>query len=348
MKRFFRPLLIFCFLAGGYSAKAQLDLGLLLEAGSADANTYLQNYMAPAFRGLGFGMNGGWYQTAKPHKTLGFDLTVSLIASKVPAADEFFTFRNSDYNNFYYKGGSSVQVPTMFGPNLGADDLPQLTVKDFNDFDGDNDFDEDLISISAPTGLGLDEGDLGNLLPFNSVPVPMIQAGVGLFKGTDLKLRFIPEQNVEDDATVSLLGAGLLHDVTQWLPGEKLFPLSISVFAGFTRLESEIFFNDEKTQSMALEANSFMAQIIASKKLFIVTPYVGLGYATSDSDVSMLGTYNLDNGNTVVDPINFTYENSGFRANVGLTLHLAIFNFNADYAFQEYETLTVGFGISIR
>ena len=84
MKRFFKPLLIFCFLAGGYSAKAQLDLGLLLEAGSADANTYLQNYMAPAFIGLGFGMNVELYHTAKPHKTLGYDLTGSLIDSKVP------------------------------------------------------------------------------------------------------------------------------------------------------------------------------------------------------------------------------------------------------------------------
>ena len=71
-------------------------------------------------------MNGGWYNTAKPHKTLGFDLSVSLMATKVPKADEFFTFNNSDYTNFYYANGNSVSVPTMFGPNLGADDLPRF------------------------------------------------------------------------------------------------------------------------------------------------------------------------------------------------------------------------------
>lgn len=347
MKRIYTSLFALTLLLSSFSAKAQLDIGFLLEAGVNDANTYLQNYMAPAFRGLGFGMNGGWYQTAKPHKTLGFDLTVSLVASKVPAADEFFTFNNSDFENFYYAGGNSVQVPTMFGPNLGADDLPQLTVRDFSDVDNDGDLQEDLIRISAPTGLGLQEGELGELLPFNAVPVPMVQLGVGLFKGTDLKVRFIPEQNVEDDATISLMGFGLLHDITQWLPGEKIFPLSLSVFAGFTQLNSEIFLNDQKTQSMSLEANSFMAQVIASKKIFVLTPYVGLGYATADSNVQLKGSYDTDNG-TLVDPLNFEYTNSGFRANAGLTFELAVIRINAEYAFQEYDTFTVGFGLSIR
>jgi len=330
-----------------FNAKAQLDLGLLLEAGAGDATTYLQNYMAPAFRGLGYGMNGGWYQTAKPHKTLGFDLSVSLMASQVPEADEFFSFKNSDYTNFYYANGNSVNVPTMFGPNLGADDLPQLSVRDFSDEDNDGDLSEELIRISAPTGLGLEESEVGDLLPFNAVPTPMVQLGVGLFKGTDLKVRFVPEQNVEDEATISLLGFGLMHDITQWLPGEKIIPFSLSVFGGFTQLNTEIFLNDEKTQSMALEANSFLAQAIISKKILFITPYAGLGYATSSANVKLKGTYETENGD-LVDPIDFGYEDNGFRANVGLTLHLAIIRINAEYAFQEYDTVTVGFGISIR
>jgi len=347
MKRIYTFLLALTLVFSTFSAKAQLDIGFLLEAGANDANTYLSNYMAPAFRGLGFGMNGGWYQTAKPHKSLGFDLSVSLIASQVPAADEFFTFNNSEFENFYFAGGNSVQVPTMFGPNLGADDLPQLTVRDFSDIDSDGDLQEDLIRISAPTGLGLQEGDLGDILPFNAVPVPMVQLGVGLVKGTDLKVRFIPEQTIGDDATISLMGFGLLHDVTQWLPGENIFPLSLSVFAGFTQLNTEIFLDDSKTQSMSLEANSFTGQVIASKKILFFTPYVGLGFASSTSNVDLLGRFETENS-VLTDPLSFEYEDSGFRANAGLTLELAVIRLNVDYAFQEYNTLTVGFGISIR
>lgn len=328
-------------------AHAQLDLGIILEGGSADANTYLQNYMAPMFRGLGFGMNGGWYNTAKPHKTLGFDLTVTLMASKVPEADEFFTFNNSDYNNIYYANGSSVRVPTMFGPNLGADDLPELSIRDFDDVDGDGDITEELLRISAPTGLGLEEGELGDLLPFNAVPVPMIQLGVGLIKGTDLKVRYIPKQNVEDDASIQLFGLGLMHDITQWLPGEKLFPLSLSVFAGYTGMETEIFLDKDAGQSMLLEANSFMGQIIASKKILVFTPYAGIGWATSNADVTLKGTYETESA-TLVDPLQFNYEDSGFRANLGLMIKLAVITFSGEYAFQEYDTYSFGIGISIR
>jgi len=328
-------------------AVAQEDIGDILEGSIGDANTYLKNYMAPAFTGLGFGMNGGWYQTAKPHNTFGFDLTVSLIASKVPDVDRFFTFRNSDYTNFFYAQGNEVQVPTIFGPNETSTVLPQISVRDFTDQDNDGSFDEENLRFTAPGGLGLTEGELGEILPFNAVPVPMIQLGVGLIKNTDLKVRYIPTQNIEDDAQLSLLGFGLMHDITQWLPGEKIFPLSLSFFAGYTQLESEIYLNDDRTQSMTLKANSFLAQIVASKKFFLfLVPYVGLGYSTSNSNFGLLGTYETD-VETLVDPISFEYRNSGFRTNIGLTLDFAIFNFNAEYAIQEYDTFSVGFGISI-
>lgn len=348
MKKLYKIILTTAFaMFFGFNAKAQLDLGLLLEAGANDASKYLEGYMSPAFRGLGFGMNGGWYQTAKPHKTLGFDLTISLMASQVPDVDEFFTFNNSDFENFYFAGGNSTQVPTMFGPNLGADDLPQLSVRDFSDEDNDGDTMEELIRLSAPTGLGLEESEIGDLLPFNAVPVPMVQLGVGLIRGTDLKVRFIPEQNVEDDASISLIGFGLMHDVTQWIPGEKIIPFSLSVVAGFTQLNTAIYLNDDQSQSMELEANSFLAQAIISKKLLFVTPYVGLGYATANSTVSLKGSYETET-TTLVDPISFDVQNSGLRANAGITLELAAIRLNAEYAFQEYNTLTVGFGISIR
>lgn len=345
--KYLNKIAIALFLVLSFNAKAQLDLGLLLESGSEDANTYLENYMAPMFRGLGFGLNGGWYNTAKTHKKFGFDLSITMMASKVPEADEFFTFNNSDFKNLYYADGSSVRVPTMFGPNLGADDLPQLSVRDFDDTDGDGDITDELIRISAPTGLGLDESDIGEFLPFNSVPVPMIQLGVGLIKNTDLKVRYIPKQDFDGDATLELFGVGIMHDITQWLPAEKLLPLDLSLALGYTSMKSEIFLDKDANQSMALEANSFLAQVIASKEILTFTPYVGLGYATANSNVALKGRYETESS-TLVDPIQFDYQNNGFRANVGLRIRFAVITFTGEYAFQEYETLSVGMGVTIR
>ena len=52
-------------------------------------------------RGLGFGMNGGWY-CRNAHKTLGFDLTV--IDRVKSNRQTVFTFNNADYQNLYYAG----------------------------------------------------------------------------------------------------------------------------------------------------------------------------------------------------------------------------------------------------
>lgn len=347
MKRYIITSLFCASILFGFSqkAKAQLDLGTILEAGSGDVTTYLKNYAEPAFKGLGFGMNGGWYNTAETHNLLGVDLSVSVIASRVPTGAEFFTFNNSDYTNIYYKDGASVDVPTMFGPNLGADDLPQLSVRDFSDADNDGDTMEELVRLSAPTGLGLDEEDF---MPFNAVPVPMAQLGIGLFKNTDLKIRYIPNVEVDDDGnSVNLFGLGLMHDIKQWLPGEKLLPIDLSVFLGFTSLETNVYVDKDLDQKITMEANSFMAQAVVSKKISIITPYVGLGYATNDVTFKMLGDYETETS-VLTDPINFEYEDSGFRANAGLRIKLAFFTLTGEYAFQEYDTYTVGFGFSFR
>ena len=43
-----------------------------------DAKSFLQAYLKPLGNGLGAITNNGWYNTARPHKLLGFDATVSL------------------------------------------------------------------------------------------------------------------------------------------------------------------------------------------------------------------------------------------------------------------------------
>ena len=212
MKKLYRYFLAIVILAGtSFNAKAQLDFDSFLEAGVEDANVLLGSYLEPVFQGFGYGLASGWYNTAKTHKTLGFDLSFTVSAVRVPQSAEFFTFRNSDYNNVRFDGGASVDIPTMFGPNLGADDLPQLTFLD-------PDTGDEIIRISAPTGLGIEEGGL----PFNAVPVPMAQVGIGLPKGFELKVRFVPEQTIDGDGSFKLFGLGVMHDIKQWLPGEKV------------------------------------------------------------------------------------------------------------------------------
>ncbi|MFT6826950.1 MAG: hypothetical protein ACI9Z3_000669 [Roseivirga sp.] len=317
-------------------SKAQLDFDSFLEAGIADANTLLQSYLEPAFQGFGYGINSGWYNTARPHKTLGFDLNITASAAIIPSSSEFFTFNNSDYTNVRLSNGTSAQLPTLFGPNLGADDLPELT---FFDNSGNQ-----TIRISAPTGLGAEEE-----FSTNAVPTPMIQLGIGLIKGTDLKIRFVPDLSFgdTDEVSVQLFGLGIMHDIKQHIPVIKSLPFDLSVFAGFTNLKTTYVVDADLNQTAEFETKGTLVQALVSKKLAFVTAYGGIGYAKSTTTFGLLGQFSTET-NTFNNPIDLAYENSGMRANVGLRLRLLFLNIFGEYAFQQFNTVTVGIGFSFR
>lgn len=331
------------FLSSTMVSNAQTNAAGILDAGAADASKYLESYMEPAFVGIGFGLQAGWYNTAKPHSFLGFDLTITGAAVQIPTANEFFTFRNSDYDNINYAGGTSVEVPTLLGPNLGADDLPELT---FLNEDG-----EEIIRLSAPTGLGLDE-----VFPINAVPNPIIQVGIGLFKGTELKVRFVPESTVEsllgkedgNGIKYSVFGLGVVHDIKQWFPAEKVIPVDIAFFAGYTSMKASAALepdNASSDQFTEFEATSVTLQGIVSKKVAFATFYAGLGYANSKVDFALRGTYDTETS-VLVDPIAFGYDNSGFRTNLGVRLQLLFLTLSGEYAIQEYNTISASIGFS--
>ena len=48
----------------------------LLRGGVEDANLLVNEYLRPVGNGFGVDLNNGWYNTARTHKFLGFDITV--------------------------------------------------------------------------------------------------------------------------------------------------------------------------------------------------------------------------------------------------------------------------------
>ena len=50
----------------------------------------IENYLSPLGQALGTGLNNGWFTTAKPHKLLGFDLTLSVTPVLIPESSKSF------------------------------------------------------------------------------------------------------------------------------------------------------------------------------------------------------------------------------------------------------------------
>ncbi len=342
MKKLFFTLTFAAFFC--MSSKAQIDLSTFLEGGIADGNRLLENYMEPAFIGFGTGLNSGWYNTAKPHKLLGFDLTANVNLAYVPSSAEFFTFNPAQYDNVSLVDPGQDQFPTLFGPNLSADEIPFLRFSD-------PETQEVLLDVTGPTGLGMDE-DLG----FNAVPAPMVQLGLGLIKNTELKLRLLPEQTFGDageEFSISMFGLGIMHDVKQWVPGMQLLPFDLSAFVGFNTLKTSFNIDEDNPDQIAeLDVSGFTFQGVISKKLALLTVYAGLGFITSSTDFKLLGDYSeeleTDLGADAIDPISFSYSSGSPKLNFGARLKLLIITIHAEYAFQDYNTLTAGVGLSVR
>lgn len=340
-----KKITILAILSVCYSASSiAQDLDAFLEGGAEHGNKLMQDYMEPAFVGLGYALNSGWYNTGKPHKLLGFDLTLNVNAAYVPQSAQFFTFRPGDYNNEIglepsLSGSSSDQLPTIFGPNKDADDIPFLV---FNQNTPDN------VRVTSPTGLGLKEK-----LGFNAVPAPSLQLGLGLVKNTELKLRLLPEQTFGDsgeEISTKMFGLGVMHDVKQWIPGIKNLPFDLSGFFAFNTMSTTMNLDAENPDQMIeLKTSGTTLQGIISKKIAVLTVYGGLGYISGSTSFKMLGEYDISaEEEPLKNPIAFDYSGTSLRANLGARLKLAVFTLHAEYAVQKYNTLTAGFGISVR
>jgi hypothetical protein len=319
------------------SLKAQ-DFGSFLEGGEQIGNDLMQAYLEPAFTGFGYALNSGWYNTAKPHKIAGFDITVGASFALVPSSAELFD--PSGINGIGVNPAESGETlaPTLLGDNLDPDDIPYLVF---------NEGTEDEISITSPTGIGMAETVVG----FNAVPAPVVQIGFGLIKNTEIKLRLVPEQTFDIDGnegSTKLFGIGVMHDIKQWIPGISKLPFDLSVFGAYSKMTTSYQLDaDSPDQIGNFEVTGTTFQLAISKKLSILTLYGGVGYSSSTVNFSLSGNYETEAGN-FTDPIDLVYDASGFRAKAGLRLKLLIVTVHAEYVAQEYNTFNTGIGISIR
>ncbi|TYA84395.1 DUF6588 family protein [Seonamhaeicola marinus] len=331
-------LMLLCFIT--QISKAQ-ELESIFLASREDANKLTEAYMNPAMNGLIYGMNSGWYHTAKVHKKLGFDITIGANASMVPTKDEVFNFADLGLSDFVQP--NALTSATVAGSGNGA----SLSLT--HDYNGQTLTSPEIISM--PDGISDD-------LPLNAVPTPAIQAGIGLPFKFDVMVRYVPEVG-DDDVKGQLFGVGLKKEITSIFgPLDKL-PLHVSLLAAYTNMD--VNYNMDGTavagsnQTAEFKLNAYTAQVIASINFPIINVYGGAGYSGGNSTLKMLGEYQLeydDGANsqmiTIQDPVNLDFNTSGFRATLGARISLGFFKIFGDYTIQEYNTISGGIAFSFR
>lgn len=319
------------------------DFDSFLRGGAEDASTLMHHYLEPIVIGFSYGMSNSWYNTAKPHKSLGFDLTITANLTTVPSSKEFFTFDPSEYSNVT-STGTTNQIPTIMGPRDENGAVLTFT------YDVGN-VGQQISGSYRPVGIGIKE-----TVGLNVVPSPMIQLGIGTFKSTDLIIRYVPSLTF-GDFTTSAFGLGVKHDIKQWIPGLKEVPIDISVLGAFSGFKNTFDMSNQElageNQEASFNLNNWTIQALVSKKISVLTLYGAIGYSDINSSIKMSGTYiiedSIDPTDTFIltDPIDFSYKENSMRGTLGLRLKFGFFTIHTDYTFQKYNIASAGIGINI-
>ena len=314
--------------------KAQDGFEGYLLADNNDRSRLIEAYINPAMKGLIYGMNNGWYHTAKVHKPFGFDIAIGLNASLVPEENEMFSL----------SGLTSINTGSITAATVaGSEDTRPLTTVNFV---------ENGVTYSTTFNA---PGGVKESLPLSAVPSPAVQVSMGLPAKFEVSLRLVPKVG-DDDVKGNLFGVGLKKEITSWFGPMTKTPLHVSLLAAYTtmtvdyNIESD---GDVRVQDGLAEfkLDAYTVQAIASLNFPVINIYGGFGYGTGNSTLNMTGDYTLNYGavsRTVSDPLTSSFDTSGFRTTAGLRLSLGFFKVFGSYTLQEYNTANLGIAFSIR
>ena len=288
-----------------------------------DASNFLGAYFSPFSESIGAGLNRGWYNTAKPHKLAGFDVSLSI--NLITVSDELSSFDANSLNNF---SSSSSSTPTLLGSGEGA------TIS----YQG-NEFVMPNQNINLKT-----------------IPIPTLNAGVGLIKGTEVNLRYIPSYNYDigfvGKGSIELYGFGLKHDILQWLPLNKLLPFDLSFQGAFSQFNTSFEVESQSIrQDVSLDIRATTFNLILSKKFSVVSAYASVGQNTVKSTFTGNTNFKLGSSSTLDFDLPLNIElpkSSEMQASAGVRFQFAIFTLYANQTFSSYPVTSAGIGLSFR
>ena len=294
---------------------------------TSDAKNFLEAYFSPFAESIGSGLNKGWYNTAKPHKLAGFDVSLSL--NLITISDEVASFDVNSIENF---SSTSSSTPSILGSGKGA------TINYQNEnVSGQFVMPDQNIEIKA-------------------VPIPTLNVGLGLIKGTEINVRYIPtyEYNIGfvGKGSVELYGAGIKHNILQWLPLDKFLPFDLSIQGAFSQFNTSFEVESQSVnQEVDLDIRASTVNLIFSKKFAMITAYGSVGQNFVSSTLNANTNFSLGSTST----LNFDFpleinmpKTSEMQASAGVRLQFAIFTLFANQTFSSYPSTSAGIGISFR
>ncbi len=336
--------------------KGQLsNVAEILKGGVNDANKLVGVYLEPFGKGFAYDLSNGWYNTASTHGILGFDITFTANIASIPSSQKTYDLAGMGLSTLTL--GTKTTGPTIAGKKDDGADLRLVQTVTLPD----NSTQSVTTNFKMPKGANL---------PI--VPTMMLQAGIGLPKGTEIMGRYLPTIKIGDYGKLGLWGVGIKHDLKQWIPVVNKTPFwSMSLLVAYTSFKTSVkgkfltpdpdqFYlsgvdvnNDYNDQGVELKSSALNTSLLLSTNIPVINVYAGLGLVSASSKLNMTGVYpvpdtpkqvdiqnSIDNGEpikmgvkNVKDPISASIASkTAFKATIGLRLKLALLTIHGDYS----------------
>ena len=332
------------FLGLSSASFAQEQITEILKGGLSDAEKLGNAYLEPFGNMFGTALNGGWYQAARPHKILGFNLTLTASAAVAPVSARTFDVSQLDLQTIQLKNPQDNMAPTIAG-EMSAGPTVMLDVEG------------ETIEFDLPQGAGL---------PL--VPIPFIQAGVGLPMSTEVSIRLLPPVDLGKYGRLNLWGIAVKNQFKDFIPGLKELPIDLSFMVGYTNFSYEYDINyapspsdmpagftqaDFENQKLFLNASGLTGRILVGKTIPLISVYAGLGYSQAITSLGLGGKYAVgiapyESTDIYEDPLSLEFPKKSFSANIGARIRLGVISIHADYTLGDYALYSGGIGVSFR
>ncbi|WP_124980966.1 DUF6588 family protein [Nonlabens xiamenensis] len=235
----------------------------------------LDGYNQPAAEASVMQTSGGWFHTARPLGLYKVNLAVGIGGLPFPSRRKRFEVSNTDFSNLRIRGGERASIPTTIGGR-------GLTFFDFE-------IEGETYEFQAFSGLDTD-----------FFAYPYIQSQIGLWKETELTLRYAPQVTIEK-TNYAVYGASLKHGLSQYFfESDRSFELSL--FVNYSLSDLNLIYDEpldlEPTDGGAqlaivtgslIDFHSVNTGVVASKLYGKWTLSTAVNYNTSWVDYRLVG-----------------------------------------------------------
>jgi hypothetical protein len=308
--------------------QAQLeDIGLVAN----DLIILTEQYISPAAEASVYQASGGWYSNFTPKKKFEVEVSLQYNLLFIPNKYKTFVVNEANMQNIGIQGSAtSAEIPTA----LGGDNIVVL----------EGQIGDETFEFDSPEGIGQ-----------NTVKHGQIQASIGLWKQTNVIVRFSPNINI-NDTDYSSFGIGVAHHLNQWINPLKESSYHFGLLATYTSYSVEDEFSEADLilatiNGIKVDGDSFGFNLVASKSIKQFDFSAALGFTSTKFDYKVTGSNLVDS----IDIMGFLNESLGevdnsdtnFKVDLNVNYRIKDFSFNTMLTFGQFANLNMGVNYNI-